>query len=522
MKSQIILYFPIAFLLAFIHPSFGQLSNYDSNKLFDVPALQEDFKVLREVLEKAHIGLYRYTDKKTMDIFLDSSFNQLNHPMTEIDFYKIVNRVMTTIRDEHTFALPSSDYWKNEIGQTIYSGSPVPSKAKLFPFFIKIVNNRLFVDNNLSDDSSIPDGTEILSINDRTGLQIIKTLLPTIHTNGFIDSFRYRNLEQFSLQQTYNRFMVHYAIFIGRPDTFNLIIQKPNSSLKQEVKISALTSQKIYNYYWRRYSSINDRKKRNENPLEFKLLDLNTAYFRLSSFHTGIWGKYNLSYSTEYRNNFKYIKDNNIQNLIIDLRGNEGGNLAIGMELLQYLFSGPYRPYDYHECLNYRFPDFKKYLRDSTGMTQFSDSLFIRTTQNTFRSNPQAKSETWSRPMQPSATPYTNKVYVLLNGATGSAASIFATLIRVNRKDAVFIGEESGGDMAGPISGAGMDIFLPNTKIRADIPFIRRVVNLNGFSHTTGRGIIPDYPIVSTQEDLAKKEDTELNFAIRLIKAGKK
>ena len=91
--------------------------------------------------------------------------------------------------------------------------------------------------------------------------------------------------------------------------------------------------------------------------------------------------------------------------------------------------------------------------------------------------------------MQPDSNNYKNNLYVLINGATGSAASIFATLIRVNRKDAVFVGEECGGDMEGPVSGSGSDITLPNTKIRVDIPWIKRVVNLNGYKNTKGHGI---------------------------------
>jgi hypothetical protein len=491
--------------------------SYDANKVFPVDSLREDFSVLRKVLEEAHIGLYRYSSKKTIDSLMDAQFAKVNRPMTELDFFRIINPVMTGIRDEHTFLMPSVKYWNSEIGQTVYTGNTSPSTAKLFPFFIKIIKNRIFIDNNLSADANIPDGTEILAINGKTAAEVLQILLPTIHTNGFVETFRYRNLEQFSLQQTYNRFMVNYALFIEKPEAFHLAIKKPGSAKKETVVINALTSKDIYNYYWRRYSAINDVKKRTENPIEFKAINAKTAYLRLSDFHDNTWRKYNLSYSTEYRNDFSFLKANKTENLIIDLRNNEGGNLGIGMDLLQYILTSSYRPYNYHECINYRYPQFQQYLRDPNAITRFPDSVFITTASNTFRSNPQVKTETWSRPMQPVSNPYKGKIYILINGATGSAASIFATLIRVNRKDAVFVGEEGGGDMEGPVSGGGMDIFLPHTKIRADIPFIKRVVNLNGYPHQPGRGIIPDYSVSTTVDDMVGKRDTQLNFVLGKI-----
>ena len=489
---------------------------YRADKKFTADALQEDFNILKTVLENVHIGLYRYTTKETMDSLFSNCLSQLKEPLTEIDFFKLISPILVAIRDEHSFALPSDNYWKKEIGQTVYSISSPGSKAKLFPFFIKIIGGRIFTDNNLSNDTTLRTGDEIVAINGKPASAVLDMLLPTIPTNGFIESFRYRHLEQFSLNQTYNRFMVHYSIFIDQPDTFNLIIKTINRPAR-EMKVAALPPGAIFNHYWRRYSTINDAKKKNEDPLEFNFLPNKTAYLRLSDFHTNTWLKYNYSHSTEYKIFFDNIRNRNIQHLIIDLRGNEGGNPAIGMELLQYICTTDFRPYNYHEVKDYRFDSLKKYFRDSTALPEYADELFIATDHHTFQSNPNYKTETWSRPMQPSPLAYKNKMYVLINGATGSAASILATLIRVNRKDAVFIGEECGGDMEGPVSGRGTDITLPNTRIRVDIPYVKRVINLNGYRNTKGRGVLPDYMMLPDVADLIKKEDTELKFTLKLI-----
>lgn len=249
--------------------------------------------------------------------------------------------------------------------------------------------------------------------------------------------------------------MVNYAIFIGIPDVFQLEI-KPRSGARIVYQIPALASHIIFNNYWRRYSTVNDPKKRKENPLEFKMLDDKSGYLRLSDFHTPVWAKYNYSHSTEFRTIFKFIKDKNIQNLVVDLRGNEGGNPA--------------------------YP-----------------------------------TESWSRPLQPGANNFKGKLYVLTDGATGSAAAILAALIRVNRKDAIFIGEECGGDMEGPVSGGGTDITLPNSGIKVDIPFIRRVINLNGFQNTKAHGVLPDHRVRISPDDLFHNNDPVLQFTMGLF-----
>lgn len=489
---------------------------YNAGDKLPAEKLRNDLSILKQVLEGVHIGLYRYTPKTIVDSLFKAGFNKINEPMTEIDFFKIINPIVVAVRDEHTFALPSAAYMQNEIGQTNYSGSSSDSKAKLFPFFVKLIGNKVFIENNLSNDITLNRGDEIVSINGQPMSQVLAALLPTIATNGFSGTFRQRHLEQFSLQQTYNRFMAHYAIFIGRPDVFELGIKKPGNPVVQTVKTDALPSSAIYNFYWRRYSTVNDPKKRKEDPLGFNLIDNKTAYLRLSAFHVPVWSKYNYSYSTEFRNIFDLINKKNIQNLVIDLRGNEGGNLSIGAEVLKYICTKPYRIYNYHEVINYKFPALKKYFRDSTAFPNYPDEVFVRAG-NTYRSNPQYRTEAMSRPMEIAANPFKNKVYVLVDGATGSAAAMFATAIRVNRRDAIFVGEECGGDIEGPVSGSGADITLPGSKIRVDIPFIQRVVNLEDYPHTKARGIMPDYPVSLTAKDLADGTDTQLKFLLLLI-----
>ncbi len=113
----------------------------------------------------------------------------------------------------------------------------------------------------------------------------------------------------------------------------------------------------------------------------------------------------------------------------------------------------------------------------------------------------------------PRSNHYAGKLYVLINGASGSMAAVVASFIK-EYKTATFIGEESGGTMEGNTSEAYTFLVLPNSKIRVMIPLTKKVYNLNAIK---GRGVLPDYNIAPRIDDLLNAVDTELNFALDLI-----
>src|SRR5215831_13992839 len=57
---------------------------------FSPQALQEDLLFLRKTLEEGHPGLYRYTSIAEMERLFDQTEQQLNHPMDELAFYRIL------------------------------------------------------------------------------------------------------------------------------------------------------------------------------------------------------------------------------------------------------------------------------------------------------------------------------------------------------------------------------------------------------------------------------------------------
>ena len=67
--------------------------------------------------------------------------------------------------------------------------------------------------------------------------------------------------------------------------------------------------------------------------------------------------------------------------------------------------------------------------------------------------------------------------------------------------------------MEGPISSSSLSLTLPHSKLRIEVPVLKKVLHLNGFRDERGRGVVPDHVITQTQEDIAHDRDPVLAFA---------
>ena len=59
---------------------------YQADKMFSREALQQDYTLLRNILEQKHPAIYWYTPKQQMDFYFDSLYNNIADSMTELQF----------------------------------------------------------------------------------------------------------------------------------------------------------------------------------------------------------------------------------------------------------------------------------------------------------------------------------------------------------------------------------------------------------------------------------------------------
>src|SRR5262249_17833046 len=117
---------------------------------------------------------------------------------------------------------------------------------------------------------------------------------------------------------------------------------------------------------------------------------------------------------------------------------------------------------------------------------------------------------------QPSKPTFTGKVYILINGVSFSTTSEFLSHAHA-RKRATFIGEESGGGYYGNTSGPGAVLTLPNTKLQAYVPLMTYYMAVRDYKEAS-HGVVPDYPVKYTIDELREGKDKELELALQLAR----
>ncbi|MDE6655800.1 MAG: hypothetical protein K2J85_02280 [Anaeroplasmataceae bacterium] len=166
---------------------------------------------------------------------------------------------------------------------------------------------------------------------------------------------------------------------------------------------------------------------------------------------------YNQTYIDCVKEMFTEVKEKNIQNVAVDLRGNGGGSSMVGNEFIKYLPVDSYYdgPYDWR-----------------WGFCEFHSSPKI--------SNNQYKNLLFD-----------GNVYILTDYDSFSAAKDFAMLIQDNR-----LGKIVGESPANAVNGYGeiTYFYLPNTGLYVQISTKKwyRIDNTN-----TDEYVIPDYPCES-------------------------
>ncbi|HWW60328.1 MAG TPA: hypothetical protein VN181_03080, partial [Thermoanaerobaculia bacterium] len=92
--------------------------------------LKEDLHILRQTFEDAHAGLYRYTPKAELDAAFDAVEAQLDRPMQELEFYRLLAPLIDRIHDGHTGLSPSRDTLRRL------------ARAKVFPLDVRYIDGR--------------------------------------------------------------------------------------------------------------------------------------------------------------------------------------------------------------------------------------------------------------------------------------------------------------------------------------------------------------------------------------------
>jgi len=440
-----ILFFSL--LICYHVTAFCQDNIFNPEQRFSVEQLQTDFNFLRTKLEKKHPQLYLYTSKERLSFFLDSLYKTITVPLTAQEFYQHISLLNAVIKDGHTMFLPGeqiTNYYNQH--------------AAFFPFYIAVIKNKIYVHMNCSGDTLIQEGAEILSINSKSTNELLAQLIARQIRDGFNETYPSWILT--------NYFAAYYSFSFGHPAEFSVSYKKNNT--EQSITINALAKDSILFYKKLRYPNKAAATIEGQGIVCATDKQSNTAILTIKSFDNSILRSvYKQEFKSAVTKAFVTIRENNIGNLIVDLRDNQGGDFKPGIILLSHLLNQPV--------------EFLEGSKQARIVTPYVDA---------FKGN----------------------LYVLVNGGSFSNSGIVSSYLELTKR-AVFIGEETAGNK-NIISGEPRDFILPNTKIITEISTRKYRIRQ---SDNDGHGIVPAYEIIPSIDDIIKDRDPVKTFALDLI-----
>lgn len=441
-------------------------------KVYDIEELHKSMEILYKTLKEIHPSLYRFVEEEEFERLYQTTLDSISRPLTSDNFFKMINPLIQSIRDNHTYLD------RKYIMDDFYLYDPKP----YLPVQLYIYNNRCYI---LDDpEANIDSGAEVVEINGEDIADIVKQIkrLTPIASGGI------KTYQDEVLKYDFNHY---YLLEKGL---------SPGEAVKLKTKDG-----EIY------YSTITKKNDSNENSAaedetySFEHLSNDSVLFSVKQMRlTDV----DIEDIRTYFFNHKLWK----RNVILDLRGNPGGDI-MDTYFLFSLFSkesffpikkqvvtsnSTYETLQYSTNYSNDFEMYKEYTNKETG-GKFSISL-------------ENQPELFHR-IEPEEKYFKGDLYILTDGFTGSAATELSALFKYHK-----IGEVIGSEGAGNFySMNGIDfakIMLGKTGIVLNIPMIHIENNYDVLNEIPlDRGVIPDYSIENSLDDILSGKDRVLEFA---------
>lgn len=420
-----------------------------------------DLMVLRESIQIYNPALYQYNhdfDNQSIQLIAEISEDSLSL----FDYFFHVSKLCALSNEGH-FGLGT---WND----TIHKGIPL-NNYFYPPFDIKIIDNKLLIWRDYSSEQELIEGAEILSINDIPAAEILSKLYEATPSDGINNTWATSVINI--------GFPWMYYFYIEQAESLTLLVKTAEGTVVSQ-KVLPLTKLQQTENYWEYVLADLPPETEGDNSFYRLRHGANYTLLTLPSFSYQLIDSDNIKSKKLYKNIFTEIAEQGAENLIIDLRGNTGGRNEFADDMVPYL------------------------------MKQSSADPYLKKTVSW-----DGLERTYNLPSR-SKLAFSGTIYLLVDGRTYSAGSTLARYIR-EYGEAIVIGEETGTRYEGFAAGSSQYIFLPTTNVRIGIPRYKITFPTSRKQATINRGLIPQYKINYTYEDLAYDRDLPLEKALELI-----
>lgn len=448
--------------LTFTISVFGQNQNYSSE------LLKQEMDSIIRFIEEVHPNPYTTISKDALLTQIEEGKKLMPDSLNLIQYYTIISPIISSINDGHTGVKFPYKEWKS-------------LNPYCFPVEIQIMDDNTMIVQ--TEYELLPAQSRIISINNISVADVVETLLSSISAEE--NSYKRYHLNK--------QFAERYGVFYGFKEQYSIIFQ--NEEINDTIIIYG---QRLLEFV---KNKNNQQKNRTTKPSYYTFETLNDSsigYINFKSFSD--LGQFELFLDSS----FSMIQDKNIDDLIIDLRFNGGGNSKLGDELFQYISKTPFmqlgkttvkysrKRKEFYDL--YRAEGFLKDLSDSA-----YNELFQHEYGKKIEHNDTGLTELRNNPLK-----FTGNVYLLISSQSFSSASNFAWCFQYFDMGTI-VGQKTGGH----IVSFGDLIYVT-------LPFSNTIMYVStkefygyGATDMERHGVYPDYEV---------KANKALDFTIDLIK----
>jgi hypothetical protein len=413
------------------------LHGQEKQKVLSVEQMHADLKILKSAFISLHPGIYSYNTRAQFDRYFTEITRQTSRPILLKNFYIKLSQLTTKLKCGHTYLNPYNQ--KKALSAQLFSGNVIP-------ILFKVIQKKLIITHNLSEQAKLKPGDEIVSINGKPAADIIDSLLTVSRSDG--KNGLNKKLDNISVlpymtnQEKYTLFDIYFPMFF--PDE--------TSSTYCEIGIKPYNEHKLVPYQISKISKhirqqrLQDRFAEASNPptTTFNWVSAQYGYLKIRNFNTEGWGDNYVHYLDSI---FIKLKTTRVANLIVDIRDNEGGDDEVRNKIISYLItdSAPYAMRRYFQFLT--VPDsLMPYLK--TWDPLFKEPKSASNYQETETGLYFDKNYKSNESIVPNKNHFMGSTYLITN-ATNSSGSFFMADILQENKYAKLVGEPTGGTKQG-------------------------------------------------------------------------
>jgi hypothetical protein len=437
----------IVFILLYALASlqiFGQ-----SPRQFSKNEIISDIDYLASDIENIHPDPYHSISKDGLTNKVQIIKDHLPDSLSQIEVWIRLNEILASLKEGHTYFRPP------DLGDFLK-----------FPFTVKIdhTTKECIISDSHTDSLRKYAGIRIISIN---GISTDSLL------NGFIKN---TSGENESYRLFVNEIHFDYSVYsvFRAPEYFDVGL--------------LIDEKKVYH----RFMSYNNVSGKPEPDYTFRIINDNIGLIDMNRMNSL------RDFKGFIKSAFKTINSKNISKLIIDFRGNQGGDSQIGDELLKYISNVPFTQWDKAiakvSSVTRELYDEYSSLNDTIVEKDLSDNL--------------------TQPY-PSDKRFSGKLFILVDGGTFSSAG--STVWCMDHYQlCTSIGEETSG--FGVHFGNVIKRNLPNTGLTYYTSLLKWYSV--GADDSSTHGLIPDHVAKLSIEDIRNQKDSILDYAIKLINSN--